>query len=495
MNGKIQLLGFDNYAQLRGATSSNGRVAIVSGYADADDGGGGSFVWSDDASAADDGGIVIVPAVLPRKGCWKRLYDGEVWVQWFGALGATTTSDYTAQINAAIKASSGKRLHFPAGVFGVSATITIATPVRLIGAGREDDDTGTSGTKISWVGAADSGPIFNFSGFAAGGWGVEFMTLCCNGKSDGVNLEDAMYGNFTSVWIQDPYNWGMRLTLTPAQKRNTAFNTLTDLGIRAYGAKKAGLYLTGRWNDTAFDSGDACFNTFSGLAISHGDDTPGLLLGLCDNNVFTNTSFFPTRGSGPPPAGKNGWSIRVDPDDAGNRGFPINNFFTKVNAGGGWYQPGHTISKQFVLGYALDNGGPEPVTEGSPLTWMDSNNPSVIYGASLHQDEWHLVQPAGAGGDATFMNGWGNLGGDTISAAYTRDANGFVHLRGAMKGGAFNTPAFQLPIGYRPSAVASFLWLVDNGAGYGWVDASGNVWLNVACRSFWAIDGATFDTR
>ena len=50
----------------------------------------------------------------------------------------------------------------------------------------------------------------------------------------------------------------------------------------------------------------------------------------------------------------------------------------------------------------------------------------------------------------TLINGWTNLGGSYPTAAYMKDAMGFVHLKGMVKGGANQTIIFVLPVGYRP---------------------------------------------
>jgi hypothetical protein len=61
---------------------------------------------------------------------------------------------------------------------------------------------------------------------------------------------------------------------------------------------------------------------------------------------------------------------------------------------------------------------------------------------------WHEV---GAPGEPGFLNSWHNLPAPFESAAFFKDHEGVVHLRGAMTGGTGN-PAFLLPPGYRPPA-------------------------------------------
>jgi hypothetical protein len=58
----------------------------------------------------------------------------------------------------------------------------------------------------------------------------------------------------------------------------------------------------------------------------------------------------------------------------------------------------------------------------------------------------------------SLSNGWVNYGASFDTAAYRRDASGYVHLRGLIKGGTNATdPMFTLPSGYRPTAQGIFV--------------------------------------
>jgi len=62
---------------------------------------------------------------------------------------------------------------------------------------------------------------------------------------------------------------------------------------------------------------------------------------------------------------------------------------------------------------------------------------------------WHEV---GDPGEPEFLNSWENVGEPNIAnAAFYRDHEGIVHLRGYITGGSLNT-VFRLPPGYRPPA-------------------------------------------
>jgi len=60
---------------------------------------------------------------------------------------------------------------------------------------------------------------------------------------------------------------------------------------------------------------------------------------------------------------------------------------------------------------------------------------------------WHEV---GAPGEAGFQNGWSNAGAGFESAAFYKDHEGGVHLKGVVSGGGAAI-VFQLPPGYRPA--------------------------------------------
>jgi hypothetical protein len=55
-----------------------------------------------------------------------------------------------------------------------------------------------------------------------------------------------------------------------------------------------------------------------------------------------------------------------------------------------------------------------------------------------------------------FSNSWENFGGTYLNAAYCKDGNGFVHIRGVIKSGTNETTAFTLPAGYRPTSDTIF---------------------------------------
>jgi hypothetical protein len=57
----------------------------------------------------------------------------------------------------------------------------------------------------------------------------------------------------------------------------------------------------------------------------------------------------------------------------------------------------------------------------------------------------------GAGGNPGFLNSWHNAGGPFNNAAFFKDHDGIVHLKGFVTGGSA-VAVFVLPPGYRPAA-------------------------------------------
>jgi hypothetical protein len=80
--------------------------------------------------------------------------------------------------------------------------------------------------------------------------------------------------------------------------------------------------------------------------------------------------------------------------------------------------------------------------------------------------------------DLTLTGGWANGGYDSYDAAYYKDSQGIVHLRGSASGGSISQPAFRLPLKARPSHT---LWLqvyANNGASGGLeIEPGGDAYL------------------
>lgn len=81
-----------------------------------------------------------------------------------------------------------------------------------------------------------------------------------------------------------------------------------------------------------------------------------------------------------------------------------------------------------------------------------------------------FIPPAPTWTDASTLmtaagNGWVDFGGGVFAeAAYTKDALGWVHLRGLVKSGTINTTIFTLPVGFRPAQQCIFATAAANAA-------------------------------
>lgn len=88
----------------------------------------------------------------------------------------------------------------------------------------------------------------------------------------------------------------------------------------------------------------------------------------------------------------------------------------------------------------------------------------------------------------TLINSWSNVGTPDEDAGYYKFADR-VYIRGHLTGGASNTIAFVLPVGYRPARVVEFMCFTTSGGGGSGgnssasVDASGNVRLYMSGTS------------
>jgi hypothetical protein len=111
--------------------------------------------------------------------------------------------------------------------------------------------------------------------------------------------------------------------------------------------------------------------------------------------------------------------------------------------------------------------------EKQPWVISASQSPSTI--TPLVGSDWTAI--------SSFLNSWVNQGSTFQVAGYLKDPFGFVHLRGVVKNGTANTPAFQLPAGFRPGAEELCQIADGTTAGtsaYGAIDTGGFVTINYA---------------
>jgi hypothetical protein len=102
-------------------------------------------------------------------------------------------------------------------------------------------------------------------------------------------------------------------------------------------------------------------------------------------------------------------------------------------------------------------------------------------------DEWTYPQ---------FLNGWENYANSYQSASYRKGPDNRVYLSGLIKGGTTGgtTPAFILPVGYRPTARHIFP-TIGNSPTLGRIDVSehGEIFIYYASTSWVTLDGISFE--
>ena len=132
--GPIHLNRVINFATLRNLTGTSSDSIILDGYYSANDGGEGLFIWTTDTTTADNVGLVVVP-IGPRTGCWKRQYNGEVNVKWWGAYGDNSHDD-SSFIQSAIDIMSslgGGEIRFDSATYLISNYILLRSNIKLKG--------------------------------------------------------------------------------------------------------------------------------------------------------------------------------------------------------------------------------------------------------------------------------------------------------------------------------------------------------------------------
>lgn len=117
-------------------------------------------------------------------------------------------------------------------------------------------------------------------------------------------------------------------------------------------------------------------------------------------------------------------------------------------------------------------------------------------------EKWHYIGDAGEPG---FQNGWSNYDASASHTAaqwqhvaYARDALGFVHLRGLIKGGTVGQTMFQLPTSYCPWFYHAFGVISNNAFArvtVTWVSSSGCfIYLDFGSNAWVSLEGVTFQT-
>jgi hypothetical protein len=117
----------------------------------------------------------------------------------------------------------------------------------------------------------------------------------------------------------------------------------------------------------------------------------------------------------------------------------------------------------------------------------DVGNVQFIPATPISVEEWIAV---------SFGTGWSDYGSAWQTAAYCKDAAGFVHVRGLVqRTSGSGTTILTLPAGYRPAAQKIFAVYGDAGAGRIDVRTDGVVLYTAGGTGFLSLEGITFDTR
>ncbi|MEX9900790.1 phage tailspike protein [Proteus mirabilis] len=141
-NGFNKIGRFLNIDNLRECAPTNTGVIVyvVSAYSEAEDEhhyGGGYFQSFDNSTSpiADDGGIVIVPATGTL--AWRRIVEGNVWVEFFGAKPINGFDNASAIAKAmSYGYDHSTPIHFMAGKYLTSEAVVVKSWSGLIGQGQ-----------------------------------------------------------------------------------------------------------------------------------------------------------------------------------------------------------------------------------------------------------------------------------------------------------------------------------------------------------------------
>jgi len=115
----------------------------------------------------------------------------------------------------------------------------------------------------------------------------------------------------------------------------------------------------------------------------------------------------------------------------------------------------------------------------------------------IRPSKWHKLGDAFCEANGVKLgNGWESL--NLNAFRFAKDAHGFVHLDGMIKGGKADhgTAMLTLPVGYRPALVQPLP--IDGGCGFGEVliDSSGKTYVRAkgAVNDWFSLAGITFST-
>lgn len=138
------------------------------------------------------------------------------------------------------------------------------------------------------------------------------------------------------------------------------------------------------------------------------------------------------------------------------------------------------------------------IYEITALTVANGNKmaPNTFNGtlvASANNNDYEQTYNIGVAGSPAFQNTWANFGSGFTTAAYRKDAAGFVHLSGVVSGGTMNLAIFTLPVNFRPlTNDFTQVTVCNNLIGRVLVSHTGDVIPAVGNNTWFSIDGISF---
>ena len=296
-------------------------IVEIQGYNTVNDGGNGIFIWNDgDTSVSDD--VFVIQPVSGPIGRYKRQYDGDFNIKWFGVKGDGTTDDLTA-INTALDLVStlgGGRIYFPVGTYRISNTLIFGNGtnssqstkhhrISLIGSGLgtgpQASNITTGATRILYDGPTSNsnavisiaGPIHSIS--------IENMMLDANSKAGrGLIVNHCFQGSFKRITI---LRWSIvayELTTRTGFPFGCAYGNAENIFEQCFSYDPInntadGVRLTSGVIGPLIAAPDSARNTFIGGTIVYGGSTgsAGLRVAGADNNLFNATLFLPYGGN------------------------------------------------------------------------------------------------------------------------------------------------------------------------------------------------------
>lgn len=177
----------------------------VGGYYDLGDGGGGLFYWDSVSTETENGGTVF-EASEGGTGRWKRIYDGNVFVNWFGAVGDGISDDTSAIVNRALPYlnSIGGGTLFLGAAHLISASIIISHDnVRIAGRARGGTLIKPSVNNIDLVKqSASYGGLENVHLSANGKTGIRGLVVAPEDESQTTARVDQNFNIFRDILIE-----------------------------------------------------------------------------------------------------------------------------------------------------------------------------------------------------------------------------------------------------------------------------------------------------